>query len=84
MPDLDQQYIREITKHVYKRFPEMQGSRPVVQVQNGTPPKSPSKETNFVITYHTTARSAKGNAIQRHVRVVTDPRGKILRMTTSR
>lgn len=84
MPELDHRHINEITKHVYKRFPEMQGSRPVVQVQNGTPARMPVKEPNFVITYHATARSAKGNAIQRHVRVVTDARGKIIRMTTSR
>jgi LmbE family N-acetylglucosaminyl deacetylase len=84
MPDLDHQHVNEITKHVYKRFPEMQGSRPVVQVQNGTPARTTTKEPNFVITYHATARSAKGNAIQRHVRVVTDYRGKIIRMTTSR
>lgn len=84
MPELDHQYINEITKHVYKRFPEMQGSRPVVQVQNGIPQRAAQKEPNFVITYHATARSANGNAIKRQVRVVTDYRGKIIRMTTSR
>ncbi len=79
MATIDSNAIKDINRQVYKRFPEMEGSKPVVQNASDK-----SADSSYIITYQTTVRNAKGNSIPRHVRVIADQKGRIIRMTTSR
>jgi hypothetical protein len=77
---MERKLVDKITKKVYSQFPELKGSKPKIK-QSKT---LSSKQTNFVLTYNTISKDIRGNKIPRHVRVVTDQKGKIIKMSTSR
>jgi len=77
---MDPKLVENITKKVYSKFPELKGSKPKVKKS-----KVPStQQENYVLTYNIISKDIRGNKIPRHVRVVADPNGKILKMSTSR
>jgi len=77
---MDAKLVEIISKKVYARFPEMKGKKPKVkQAKTVT-----ANLDNFILTYNTTAKDIRGNSIPRHVRVVADAKGKIIKMSTSR
>ena len=71
--------VQKVTNRVYRDFPEMKGTTPKV-----TQAKSAAAPPSFTLTYNTTAKGPGGRAIPRFVRVVADPNGKIIRISTSR
>jgi hypothetical protein len=71
----DRQSISSICEQVYRRFPEVSGIQPRVQDQAGD---------QLLLIFHGSARAADGKSIPRTVRVVVNPAGKIIKMTTSR
>jgi len=72
--------VESISKKVYARFPEMKGLKPKIKQA-----KTVSADLdNFVLTYKTTAKDMRGNSFPRHVRVVANAQGKIIKMSTSR
>ena len=73
---MDKSAIEKIAKQVYRQFPEVAGSSPKVSVQGG--------EDRFLLVFNGRGSSPKGKAMPRHVRVVANAKGKILKMTTSR
>jgi len=80
---IEQSVIKRISSQVYQRFPEMDGSKPIIQLQRGIQAKSVAQEPTLVIMYQTNARNPKGINIPRRVRVVADQTGNILRISTS-
>lgn len=72
--------LNQISKKVYAQFPELNGKRPKV-AQSKTVTKS---DGNFVLTYSGVAKGIGGRSIPRHVRVVVNQSGKIIKMSTSR
>jgi hypothetical protein len=81
---MDPRYIQSISKQVYKRFPDLEGNRPKVQLQTGPHAKSLPSGPNYLLTYKGKAHSPDGKTISRFVRVIADATGKILKITTSR
>jgi hypothetical protein len=77
---MDPKLVDKITKRVYNQFPELKGSRPKINQAKGLT----THQTNFVLTYNIISKDIRGNKIPRLVRVVADPNGKILKMSTSR
>ena len=77
---MEPKLIEKITKKVYSKFPELKGSKPKIK-QSKT---LSSQKTNFVLTYNTISKDIRGHKIPRHVRVVADPKGKIIKISTSR
>lgn len=73
---MDAQILDKVSEQVYRKFPEVAGSKPKVQSQGDT--------ENVLITYHGTVTTADGKKMPRTVRVVASPSGKIIKMTTSR
>jgi hypothetical protein len=72
--------IDKVTKKIKKQFPEMSGVRPTVKSQ-----KSPSRgESQYLLTYKGKAILPGGRTLNRIVRVVADPAGRVLRISTSR
>lgn len=79
---MNQKIVNQISKTVYKQFPEVRGSRPRVMEQ--PQPKSMNTESSYILTYRTITRVPSGKRFPRQVRVVANPHGKILRVSTSR
>ena len=79
---MNQRIVNQISKIIYKQFPEVRGSRPKVMIQPQS--KSPNFETNYVLTYRTISMVQGGGRFPRNVRVVANPNGKIIRVSTSR
>jgi hypothetical protein len=76
---MDKDSVEKIKKRVYSRFPEMKGARPKV-----TQSKMAANDQNFILTFNTKAKGPGGRTIPRFVRVVASPKGKIIRISTSR
>lgn len=74
--------IDAIARQVYGQFPELRGTRPVVQAQAGA--KAAGAGSRFVLIFKGAGRSPAGQSIPRIVRVVTDERGKVIKLSTSR
>ena len=82
--NMDPKFIKSISNQVYRRFPELDGSAPKVQLQSVPQAKSISSSAKYLLTYRGKAKSPDGKTIHRLVRVIADAKGKILKITTSR
>ena len=70
--------IRTISEQVYQQYPEFTGVHPKIQqIQTG-------KSAHFTLTYQTTVRTASGLTLRRRVKVVSNPQGKIQKITSSK
>jgi hypothetical protein len=74
--------IDAISRQVYGQFPELRGSRPVVQAQAVA--KTAGGSGRFVLVFKGDGRGPGGQAIPRIVRVVADERGRVVKISTSR
>ena len=81
---MDAKILNSISSQVYRRFPELQGSHPKVQLQATPQAKSNPASSTYLITYRGSATAMNGKSIPRIVRVVANDKGKILKITTSR
>ena len=79
---MNQKIINQISKSVYKQFPEVRGTRPKIKQQPQA--KALKVDPNYVLTYRTMASLGNGKRIPRQVRVVANRNGKIIRISTSR
>ena len=77
---MEKKLVEKISKKVYTRFPEMDGKKPKIKQSKNMP----SDKSNFVLTYNAMTKDIRGNKIPRHVRVVADAKGKIIKMSTSK
>ena len=71
---MDRKLIDAICKDVYKKFPEVSSSRPVL---------SDRPDGQVLLVFKGTAQTADGRTMQRTVRVVADQAGKVIKITTS-
>ncbi len=81
---MDPKFIKSISNQVYRRFPDLEGSKPRVRLQSAPQAKSVPTPQKYLLTYRGEAKSPNGNTIHRLVRVIADTKGKILKITTSR
>lgn len=72
---MDQDIMKKVCEQVYKRFPEVKGSKPKV--------RSYDQDLSLLI-FQGKGIAADGRSIPRTVRVVVNPEGKIKKVTTSR
>ena len=73
---LNNSQLNAITQQVYQKFPELKGSPPQVHSQS----KSPGASDHYLIVF----KSKTADNIIRVVRVTTDAKGRVLKMSTSR
>jgi hypothetical protein len=79
---MNQKTINKISKTVYRQFPEVRGSKP--KIKQHPQAKAKNVDPSYVLTYRTVTFVASGRRFPRHVRVIANPNGKILRVSTSR
>jgi hypothetical protein len=80
---MDDKHLDSICRQIYKRFPEVSGSRPKVQAQKSSS-SSADASTQYLLIFQGSRSTADGKSINRIVRVVASEQGRILKVTTSR
>jgi hypothetical protein len=81
---MEPEIIKAISQQIYRRFPEVAGSRPKVRQQISPQAKSLPAVATFLLTFQGKAETTDGKEIPRLVRVIATSQGKILKVTTSR
>ena len=85
---MDPKTIESITKDIHRRFPEVAGIKPKVRKQprpkSGQQKLSKPDKQNYLLSFKANAKGPGGQVIPRWVRVVATPRGKIIKITTSK
>jgi len=74
---MEAKYIKSISTHVYRKFPEMKGIKPKVRLQS-------TGGSKYLLTFQTVVELALGRSMPRWVRVVASDDGEILKITTSK
>ncbi|MEA4909958.1 MAG: hypothetical protein GYA17_08510 [Chloroflexi bacterium] len=72
---MDSQTLKAVCEQIYRRFPDVKGSRPKVSAYTGD---------KSLLVFSGKGTTADGRSILRTVRVVVDNNGKIVKATTSR
>jgi hypothetical protein len=83
---LDPKILKQVTAQIHRRYTEFDGCQPKVRLQSA-PPVSAVHPQTFLLTFSTpgSANTSQGpRKLPRYLRVVIDPSGKILKITTSR
>ncbi len=81
---LNSSQIDAISRQVYRQFPEIRDTRPMVQSQAGAKTAGPNSREQYLLTFRGSGLGPGGRTIGRIVRVVADERGKVLKVSTSR
>jgi len=85
---VEPEIIEKIKKNIHGRFPEVRGIKPSVRKQpipksDQGKPKSNSPQ-NYLLTFKKEIRGPLGKNISQWVRVVATPKGKIIKITSSK
>jgi hypothetical protein len=84
---MDPELVKIITKNIHRRFPNFNRVKPKVRKQP-LPKEQREKihpdKRNYLLTFKKNAVGPNGQVIPRWVRVVATPRGKIVKITTSK
>lgn len=84
---MDPKLLQKVVAQVHKRYPEFAGCQPKIRLQNTVQGQGTSDSPKYLLTFKGTAitKSSSGKkSMPRYLRVVVDPKGKILKVTTSR
>ncbi|MDD2694493.1 MAG: hypothetical protein PHD58_01040 [Anaerolineales bacterium] len=81
---MDAKTLKSITAQIYRKFPDMDGSKPTVRRQNGAQKAAAAHDPTYLLVFHKRVPIDSQRTISRYVRVVVNEQGKILKITTSR
>jgi hypothetical protein len=81
---MNEKLIENISREVYRRFPELRGKRPRVQPFSLERSSLPNASPKFLLTFQGHAITATNKSLPTVVRVVVSAQGKILKMSMSR
>lgn len=80
---MDPKTLKSVTAQVYRKFPEMDGSKPTVRRQNSSQ-KTVTQAPTYLLVFHKRVPIDEQRSMSRYVRVVVSEQGKILKILTSR
>jgi hypothetical protein len=80
--EMDDKYLNSISKTIFRKFPEVAGSKP--QVKRQSTQNSKSSPVTYLLTYRGSSKTPDGKSITRIVRVTASDTGKIIKLSTSR
>jgi len=81
---LNQKVIQAVSREIYRRFPEVKGKQPRVQVRSASKGRSIfSPRPTYLLTFRGQATTSTNKTLHYWVRVVIDDQGKILKITMS-
>ncbi len=76
--------VTQISRQVYKDFPELKGSKPSIKSQGAPKTGKSMGIERFLLTFKSNITLPSGNSMQRVVRVIADQNGKVIKKTTSK
>ncbi len=79
---MDSKTLKHVSSLVYRQFPEMNGVQPKLRLQKA--PENIKSSPTYLLTFQTKVALQNGKSMPRYVRVVLNPQGDILKITTSR
>jgi hypothetical protein len=85
---MDPKIAESITDQIYKRFPEVDGVKPTIKKQQ-IPDSQKHKgrgsiKHNYLFTFKRNVKGPGNQKIIRWIRVVATPKGKIVKVSTSK
>jgi len=80
---LTSEIVNKVSKKVYRKFPDFDGVKPKVKKQSKEK-KSGKDPEGYLLLFRTQVSGPGGKNISRIVRVVTDKKGKIQKISTSK
>ncbi|MBC8332202.1 MAG: hypothetical protein H8E28_09505 [Anaerolineae bacterium] len=78
---MDEKIRQALHKKIAQRFPEILALKPLVRQQ---PKIEGQTQTQYLLIYKTSVKTAQGHTLPRIIRVVANAQGKIVKITTSR
>jgi hypothetical protein len=81
---MNEKLVENISREVYRRFPELRGKRPRIQPFSLDRNSLPNASPKFLLTFQGHATTATHKSLPCIVRVVVSAQGKILKMSMSR
>ena len=81
---MDQDKIKTINKEVYRRFPEIKGKKPKVQILRLSTKRGPDQAKTYLLVYGSQVSTSTHQVLPRMVRVVATEEGVIVKITTSK
>jgi hypothetical protein len=81
---MNQKVIQAVSREIYRRFPEVNGKQPRVQIRSISKGRSIfSPRRTYLLIFRGHATTSTSQTLPYWVRVVIDDRGKILKITMS-
>lgn len=81
---MNQDIIKTINQVVYRRFPEVKGKKPKIQLLKLSGTRSAENEKKYLLVYGSQANLSDHQILSRLVRVVATEDGRIVKITTSK
>lgn len=81
---MDQETIKLINREVYRRFPEVKGKKPKIQVLKLTNKRHVDRARTYLLVYGAQVKIDANQSLPRVVRVVARDDGMIVKITTSK
>lgn len=81
---MDQDTIKQINREVYRRFPEIKGKKPKVQLLRPSNKRPADQAKTYVLVYGSQVKLDAHQELSRVVRVVAREDGQIVKITTSK
>lgn len=81
---MDNKTVAKIARDVARSFPGVAWDQPRIQRNHSPQAKSSPANATYLLVFSGTAHQPNGRAMARHVRVVVDGQGQVLKMSTSR
>ncbi len=81
---MNDRLITNVSREVYRQFPELQGTRPKVQIFASDKSRTSSPIPKYLLVFNGKGETADRKKIPYSVRVIVNEQGKILKMSMSR
>lgn len=81
---MNERLITNVCREVYRRFPEMRGTRPKIQSYGSAKANAANPSPKFLLIFRGKGESNEHQTIPYAVRVVVTEQGKIIKMSMSR
>ena len=81
---MNERLLTNVCREVYRRFPDLHGSRPKIQSYGSEKTQTANPSPKFLLIFRGNKETGSQKTLSYVVRVVVNEQGKILRMSMSR
>jgi hypothetical protein len=73
--EMEKEALEKVNQAIYRQFPYLQGIEPII---------SQIEKDQFLMVYKGSSHTADGHSLPISIRIITDTKGKIKKITSSR